>query len=75
MSEIIRIAKSTTQVAVSRQSLDAPRLSLATKEHGHTWKPIPNWTLKPRPWPGPGHVTEIKRCLDELIQAGYLEVR
>ena len=75
--ENIRIAKNRAYVAVSRQALDDPRLSLAAKglwAYLEAHPELDGFEAKALTRQGVGDVAEIRRCLDELIQAGYLGV-
>ena len=78
MDEIIRIARRTTHVVVSKQVLDDPRLSLAAKglwAYLEAHPELDGFEAVVLARQGVGDIAEIQRCLEELIQAGYLEVR
>jgi len=77
---IIRVEKKTTYVPVLKRAIDDPRLPLAAKGLWAYLEAHPELAdagikaddLERR---GVGDADEIQHCLEELIQAGYLEVR
>lgn len=78
MSETLRIAKRETHVAVLKRALDDPRLSLAAKglwAYLEAHPDLDGFEAEDLARREIGDVAEIRRCLDELIRAGYLETR
>ena len=75
--EIIRVVKREAMVAVPRQALDDPRLSLAAKGlwaylSAHPELTAEGFEADDLTRRGVGEADEIQRCLKALLQAGYL---
>jgi len=79
MDEIFRVKKTPVAV-VPKALLDDSRLSLAAKGlwaylEAHPELDAEGIEAEALARHGVGDVAEIQRCLEELLQAGYLEVR
>lgn len=80
MDEITFRVKKTPVAVVPKVLLDAPRLSLAAKGlwaylEVHPELEAEGIEVEALVQVGVGEAAEIERCLNELLQAGYLEIR